>query len=434
MSPLPVRSEGRKPLRSAYFAKRWVGFVMPVVAISIILQILFLGNMSYLYGVLFKSGSRAHALKVLAIDYDGGEIGQALSIAYQSLEAKTFPTVEYHSASEYSTPELLNEVICKGDYWAAIYTHSGASKRLMATIEGQNTSEYDPGSTISYIYDASYYPIISTSVIQANMETLIAVTSRIYYSVATDARAAVNLTDATSYSAFLNPIQASSQVQSPTNQGTRVLLNTVSMVMPTLMQFFFLMAMNGIFGEAGVFNTVSKRDIYLMRLVISKAYTFMCALCMTGYIWAFREDWAVTGRQFGETWMCLWLYMEISYLLLDTVLDPVIPMKFFPFFLLTWIITNVASTIYPFALSAGFYRLGYALPAHNTWTLLMEVWSGGCKLQNEVALPVLLAWWVLGHVSSAWSVRNRCIITEGIPVEKRLDTDTSESIIALENV
>ncbi|KAF7543404.1 hypothetical protein G7Z17_g10761 [Cylindrodendrum hubeiense] len=390
--------------------------------------------MTYLYGVLFKSGSRSHAIKILAVDYDGGDIGQALSIAYQALQADTFPTIEYHSASEYSTPELLEEAICKGDFWAAIYTHSGASKRLMAAIEGKNTTEYDPASTISYTYDASYYPIISTSVIKANMETLIAVTSRTYYSVAADARAAVNLSDATSYSAFVNPIQASSEVQSPTNQGTRVLLNTVSMVMPTLMQFFFLMGMNGIWGEAGVFSKLSKRDTYLARLVISKFYTLFCAVGMTGYIWAFREDWGVNGQQFGQTWMCLWLYMEINYLLLDTMLDPVIPMKFFPFFLLTWIIINVASTIYPFVLSAGFYRWGYALPAHNTWTLLMEVWSGGCKLQNEVALPVLLAWWVLGHVSSAWSVRNRCIVTEGIPVNKRLDTETSESMIVLESV
>ncbi|KAH6999075.1 hypothetical protein BKA56DRAFT_569109 [Ilyonectria sp. MPI-CAGE-AT-0026] len=434
MPPFATLSPDRSGLRSPYWAQRRVGFIMPVVAVATILQLLFLANMSYLYGVLFKSGSRAHALKVLAIDYDGAEIGQALSIAYRSLQADTFPTVEYHSASEYPTPELLHEAICKEDYWGAVYTHSGASKRLMATIEGQNTTQYDPSSTITYIYDASYYPIIASSIIQAKMETLISVASRTYYSVATDARAAVNLTDPSSYSAFVNPIRASSDVRAPINQGTRVLLNTVSMVMPVLMQFFFLMGMNGVFSEAGVFRKLSKRDTYFIRLIISKSYTFLGGLCMAGYIWAYREDWSVSGGQFGQTWMCLWLYMEINYLVVDTVIEALIPMKFFSFFMLTWIITNVASTIYPFALSAGFYRWGYALPAHNTLTLLMEVWSGGCKLQNEVALPVLLSWWVLGHIGSAWSVRKRCIVAEGAQLQKRPDTATSESMIALENV
>lgn len=434
MSSFPSHLQDRKPLQSPYWSQRWTGFIIPVAAVSVILQLLFLGNMSYLYGVLLNSGSRAHALKILVIDYDGAEIGEALSIAYKSLRADTFPTLEYRPTSKYPTAESLREAICEGGYWAAIWTHSGSSNRLMAAIKGKNTTEYDPASTISYTYQASYYPIISASLIEGNMQTLVALASRTYYSVATNARAVVNLTDPASSSVFLNPIQASSQVEMPTNQGARVLLNTVSMVMPALMQFFFLMATNGIFTAAGVFSKLSKRDTYFIRLFISKIYTLFCALGMTGYIWAFREDWSVSGRQFGQTWMCLWLYMEIQYLVVDTMLDVVVPVKFFAFFMLTWIIMNVASTIYPFPLSAGFYRWGYALPAHNTWILLMAVWSGGCKQQNEVALPVLLAWWSLGHVSSAWSVRKRCTATEGITVEKRVETESSQSIIALENV
>ncbi|KAH7273146.1 hypothetical protein B0J15DRAFT_416917, partial [Fusarium solani] len=429
MSLFPPRASSRKPFRSPYWSQRWPQFIIPVAMVGIILQLLFLANMSYLYGVLFKSSSRAQALKVLAVDYDGAEIGKSLSLAYQALEAKTFPTLEYRSISEYPNPNLLQEAVCKDGYWGAIYTHSDASTRLMDAIQGENTTDYDPRKTISYIFNGIYYPVITSSIIDPGMRALVSAASRIYYRVANEARSAVNLSDPISSNVFLNPIEASFIDLMPTSQGSRVLFNTVSMVMPVLMQFFFSMAMNGIFTETGVFTELSKRDIYLIRLIISKVYTLLCGIGMSGYIWAFREDWGASQGQFFETWMCLWFYMEVNYLVVDSILDVVVPIKFFAFFFLTWIILNVASTIWPFELSAGFYRWSYALPAHNTWTLLMTIWSGGCKDQNEVALPVLFAWWIVGHMTSAWAVRRRCLMNENMDGAKTLEMDGSASVM-----
>jgi hypothetical protein len=45
---------------------------------------------------------------------------------------------------------------------------------------------------------------------------------------------------------FLDPIQATEINLQPTNHGDRVFYNTISMVMPILQQFFFIMALNGI--------------------------------------------------------------------------------------------------------------------------------------------------------------------------------------------
>lgn len=417
-----IRKMSRQRIHSPFWAVRLKQFIIPVAGVAVMLQLLFLANMSYLYGALFNSNSRAHALKILALDYDGGEIGSALSTAYQSLKGNQFPTLEYGSISDYPTQDSIRDAVCKEGYWAVVYTHRDASDNLMAALGGNNT-QYDPRSTISFIYDGIFYPVISLSMIQGNMQTLIAAASRIFYNVAPKAVATVDLTNPTSAAAFLNPIQASSITIAPTNQGTRVLLNTVSMVMPVLMQFFFSMAFNGIFAANGVFAKMSKRDVYIVRFVISHIYTLLSALAMTGYIWAYREDWSVSGGQFAETWMCLWFYMHINYLVVDTILESIIPLQFFAFFMLTWIIINIASTIFPFELSPGFYRWGYALPAHNAWRLLMDIWGDGCKRQLEVALPVLFTWWVLGHMGSAWSVRMRCVKAQDGTEEKHIDLD-----------
>ncbi|CAM1501490.1 Fc.00g034740.m01.CDS01 [Cosmosporella sp. VM-42] len=423
MLSLPPRSPDRQAFRSPYWSTRYKSFIIPVVMVGVILQLLFLGNISYLYGSVYKSSSRAHALKVLAVDYDGAEIGESVAAAYKTLKGDEFVTLEYRSPDQYPTPDSLREAVCKEGYWGAIYSHAGASDRLMEAIEGNSTTEYNPSDTVSYIYNGIFYPIIGSSFIMPNLQTLITVASRVYYNVAGDARAAVNLTDPTSSAAYFNPIVATSSIIMPTTQGTRVFFNTVSMIMPILMQFFFLMASNGIQHEAGVFTNMSKRNVYLLRFVNSIVYNLVSSLCMTGYIWAFRETWSVQGHQFAETWMLLWFYMQIHYLVADTMLESVIPLKFFAFFLITWILTNISSTVYPFELSAGFYRWAYSLPAHNCWRVLTTILSGGCNSQLEVNLPVLFSWWVVGHLTSAWSVRKRCMVAAQSGEEKFLTFD-----------
>ncbi|KAH7111728.1 hypothetical protein B0J13DRAFT_576548 [Dactylonectria estremocensis] len=422
MSIIPARSHNRQPASSAFWNGRWRLYMLPIMLSGFLLQMLFLGNMSYLYGALFKSGTRTHNLKVLAIDFDGGEIGQAVSGAYSALEGKDFPTVEFGSSSQYPTPDSLHEAVCKHGYWGAVYTHSGASDRLLATIEGDNTTAYNASDAVTYIYNGIYYPAVVAS-IRGNLQTLVSAASRVYYRTAPDAAAAVNMTNPASASAYLNPIEATAFDLMPTNHGTRVLLNTVSMVMPILMQFFFIMALNGVMGAAGVLEKQSKRDVYVFRLCVSKLHTFICSLCMAGYIWAFREDWGVTAGQFFETWMCLWFYMEINYLVLDAVVGTIIPMSFFSYFMLTWVILNIGSTLYPFELSPGFYRWGWALPAHNIWLVLVDIWSNGCRQQLDVTMPILFAWWIVGHFVSAWSVQKRCLMAEAEAQHEKLNDD-----------
>ncbi|KAM5350014.1 hypothetical protein ACJ41O_006519 [Fusarium nematophilum] len=411
MSFLPPRSPNRHPASSAFWVGKWKLYIIPLIASGFLLQLLFIGNMAYLYGVLFKSGSRMHNLKILAVDFDGGDVGRALSGAYSNLRSDEFPTVEFRSSSQYPTPESLREAVCKHGYWGAVYTSSGTSDRLLAAIAGDNTTAYKADDAVTYIYNGAYYPAIVASV-RGNLQTLVTVASKVYPGLSTGAMAAVNMTNPTSAATLLNPIDATAWDIMPTNQGARVLLNTVSMVMPILMQFFFVMGVNGIFSAAKVLETQSKRDVYLFRLLASKVYSCVSALGMTGYIWAFRESWGVTAGQFFETWMCIWFYMDINYLVVDTVLGSIVPMQFFAYFFLTWVILNIATTVYPFELTPGFYHWGWALPAHNVWLLLIGIWSSGCRAQLDVTLPILFAWWFVGHLSSAWSVRRRCLMAE----------------------
>ncbi|KAM0424270.1 hypothetical protein ACHAPT_010415 [Fusarium lateritium] len=435
MTIIPPRSTNREPASSSFWAGKKKGYIIPVVASGMMLQILFLANMSYMFGAMFKSTTRMHNLKVLAVDYDNGDIGRSISGAYGALQSNEFPTVKFAKSSEYPTPDTLRDAVCNHGYWAAVYTHSGASDRLLSTIEGDNTTAYNASDAVTYIYNSAYYPAAFMS-LKGSIQSLVAAASKFYPLSNPDVLKGANMTSPASVSTLLNPFSANEWDIMPTNQGARILLNTVSMVMPIIMQFFFQMGLNAITGMAGVLSGQSKRDVYIFRYCAGKIFTFVAALGMSGYFWAFREDWGVSAGQFFETWMCLWFYMDINYLIIDTLVATVIPMQFFAYFVLTWIIINIASVFYPFELTPGFYRWGWALPSHNIWLLLIGIWSG-CRAQLDTTLPILFSWYLVAHVTSAWSVRKRCLMAEAEAQEKekaehkftRFSTEQSEQFV-----
>ncbi|RSM06586.1 hypothetical protein CEP52_005643 [Fusarium oligoseptatum] len=148
--------------------------------------------------------------------------------------------------------------------------------------------------------------------------------------------------------------------------------------------------------------------VWLMRFITGKIFSMLFAVVVTGYIWAFREDWGVNGGHWALSWLTFWLFMDTNFQVLESTINSFVPMALTPFFLLTWFMVNVSACIFPFELMAGFYRIGYAFPAHSLWIVLIDVWSG-CGNYLHIGLPVLFAWWVVGHVTAVFSIRKRCL-------------------------
>ncbi|KAF5879009.1 putative nitrosoguanidine resistance protein [Botrytis fragariae] len=220
-------------------------FGIGILMSGIMITLLFFTTMSYMYGILFKSGYRAHSLNILAVDYDGGIIGEALSVAYEQFHGDEFPDLQFHTTAKYP---FLIEV-----------------KKLRCLWKSGN---------------------------------LIDAVSSVYHTLnGSQAISSLNASNENAVLPFLNPIKASNINIKPTEQGTRVLSNTVSVVLPIIQQFFFLMALNGIKNQFCIYGRSNSTRIGLMRRVISIMYTLIASLATTGYIWAFRESWDVSGSQ-----------------------------------------------------------------------------------------------------------------------------------------
>ncbi|KAE8394475.1 hypothetical protein BDV23DRAFT_190079 [Aspergillus alliaceus] len=380
-------------------------FVIALGMSFVLLQLLFLGNLSYIYGTQYKDSARFHAFKMLYVDYDGDVVGQSVLDAYEILRGNGYPSLIQSPVSVYPSPKDVKAAVCKGDYWGAVYANPGASSNLSAALATGSGSR----KSLTYVWNGARYPTFAQSAIYSSIMTLIQVTKSSYYTRnASNVLATAPLSkNPASLQAFLDPIQATEINIKATQQGTRVLYNTVSMVMPIIQQFFFMMALNGISASFHLYTKLGPNKNGLLRLCVSLAYTFIGSLCMAGYIWAYRESWDVNSNQFTLSWMSIWLYMHINFLIVD-ILTAFIPLQFLPFCILTWAIINVASTISPFEISPGFYRWGYALPSHELYQVLVQIWSDGCENQLHRALPIMFSWWIACLAIVPFAMRHRC--------------------------
>lgn len=394
-------------------------YVITSTMSAIMLCCLFLANMSYLYGLLYKSDTRVHKLNVLAVDYDRGAIGQSFTAAYSAFKGDEFLSLQFRQPSEYANTESVRNAVCRGDFWAAVVVQSGATARFEEALGGgQAATQYNASNTITYIWNEAHYATVQAGFIRSNLETLIGASGTFHSHISgVRAVASVNTTDPNAVFALLNPIQASAINIMPTPQSTRVFYNTVTVVLSILPQFFFIMALNGISDAHSIYSHLHTRQVVLIRTISSIIFTLIASLTVIGYIWAFRETWAVNGSQFVLSWLILWLFMHVNFLVIDTA-SSFIPISFLPFFILTWIITNVAGTVFPFELTAGFYRVGYALPSHPLITIFFQIWSGGCNNKLSSALPVLFAWEILGLGSACLGLLRRIKNARKVALQK----------------
>ncbi|GAB7355161.1 hypothetical protein MBLNU459_g5729t2 [Dothideomycetes sp. NU459] len=406
--PLDKRLNRKDP----FWEGKGKALAIAITAAFISLQLLFLCNLSYIYGAFCNEEKRVHNINVLLVNYDNGVIGQGLEMAVKDFAAPTFLGIQQSSPSYYPTSSTIYDAVRSGEYWAAIYTEAGASTRLAAALSGgEAASYYNASNAITYIFNEARYATVADGSIESNIEQLL-IAARVAYNHinGTQALQTMNTKDTAAIQALLNPIQPNAINIRPMKQGPRVLYNTVTFVLPIIMQFFFLMAINTTSTSFKLYSHLPLHDNGIIRVVLSLSYTLIGSMCFSAVIFAFRGSWDFTAGQFFLTWLTFWLYMHVNFLFMD-VATAFVPAHLLGFIVLSWIIANVTSTIFPFELNPGFYRWAYALPAHETWQILIHIWSGGGgavadKLAH--ALPVLFAWELLLLPCAKAALHHRC--------------------------
>ncbi|CAG8974258.1 hypothetical protein HYALB_00009747 [Hymenoscyphus albidus] len=256
---------------------------------------------------------------------------------------------------------------------------------------------------MSYIWNEALYSSVVDSAISANLQSL-ANEARVIYSQGNFSE--IPLTSQ-SISVFADPWHLRSINIQPTTQGSRAIYNTLVIILILIQEFFYLGTINSLYESFKIYTRLNPHRILTFRFLLSLAYCLIGSLCVTASIWAFKAGWAVNTAQFFLTWAALWIFAHLNFLTFD-VFTVWLPLPFVPMALITWVILNVTSILLPFELSSPFYRWGYAMPAHEVYQILVDIWSGGCNPTLRYSMPILFAYEVSGLFLSGLGVHRRC--------------------------
>jgi hypothetical protein len=387
-------------MRNAFFKASGKNFLL--------LQLLFLTLFSWIFGALYQQESHTHNLAIAFVDYDRGAIGQAVREAYSRLQGDKFPSLVEQRVVDFSTPGDLRNAVCRTEFWAALYVSEGASARLHDALSGDSVATYDPSNVLTYIWNEARYPAVVDSAISSSLQTLSSAARVAYASGNGTGRIQdTSLSSPSSLTVLANPWTLASINIKPTSQGSRAIYNTVVIILIMIQEFFYLGTINGLYVAFKIYQRMHPYRIVVFRFVNSFLYTMVGSLCTVGAIWAFRSGWHVDGTQFVLSWIALWLFAHVNFQALD-VFTIWLPLPYVPMALISWVIVNVTSILLPFELSPGFFKVGYAIPAHEVYQTLTDIWSGGCNPRLYYALPVLVVWWIVTFFLAAVGVFKRC--------------------------
>ncbi|KAL4780296.1 hypothetical protein BJX76DRAFT_49530 [Aspergillus varians] len=407
MSLYPKARERRVSASEPALRKSRWAMLRAAARFGVILTLLFLSLFAYIFGSLYQLNGHTHNLNVVFVDYDGGVIGDAVRQAYRQLEADSFPSLIEHASAQYTQPPTLRSAVCNIDYWGALYVTANASDRLAAALtDDGSAASYNRSDVLTFIWNEARYPTIIDSLSQ-HIQSL-SDAARVAY-VQLNGTGAVQSLDATSpaaVAAYSTPWELASVNIQPTTQGSRLIYNTLVIILVLIQEFFFLGTINGLYSQFGLFGRIKAKRMVIFRLLISAVYTLAGSICVTGAIWAFRAGWQVNGKQWALTWLTIWLFAHLNFLTLD-VFAVWLPQPYVPMALITWVVMNVTSILVPLVLSPAFYQWSHALPAHACFNILIDIWSGGCNPTLAWALPVLFAYELSSGILSSLGVYRR---------------------------
>lgn len=187
-----------------------------------------------------------------------------------------------------------------------------------ALAGGSAAAGYNRTDVLTYIWDEARYPAIADRDISENLQSLASEARLAYTSLnGTGAMKILASTDPAAVSVFANPWQLASVDIQTTSQGSRLIYNTITIILILIQEFFYLGTINGLYIRFKIYGRLNPHRIIAYRNMLSLAYTFVGSFSTTGAIWAFKAGWGENGNQFVLTWMILWIFAHANFLALD---------------------------------------------------------------------------------------------------------------------
>ncbi|KAJ6631325.1 hypothetical protein B0H10DRAFT_1772417, partial [Mycena sp. CBHHK59/15] len=380
------------------------------------LGIVVFGVFSIYMGSVWETPYRA--LPGWVVDFDGGSaVGQAVirslsdvspgrgGIAWKVVSASRFPE---------GLSGLENAVV-EEETWAAVAINVRAGLNLAAALSAVDEA-YDPTSAITFIgaearNEAAYRNVLRPQAI-AQLEAL---SQAFALAFAKNISTSSNISDllSTAPQILTRPISYTIKNIRPFDVEVASAVTFVGMIVLLILSVSLIS--NGARQTSGIERHLALGSLVRVRLATSFAAYFFIALFYTILGRAFQLPF---NRRFGEAgfvifWMFNWIGMLACGLALEAVIT-VVTVRFIPFFLILWIISNLSIAQFPPEAMPPVYRYGYAFPFYNISRAVRTiVFSTKNHLGRNFG--ILIAWVALSCVTLPlfqWLMRRKMVFAQ----------------------
>lgn len=376
---------------------------------------------SLYWGVAYKRGSRMKNLKMLVVLSDdkvvnGVEpvIGNSIRTLLEQPQVKALGNWHIYSSDEFqkeadkhhnTVEEEVRRRIHHQEFWASIWVREHASYDFSRALQQANASYNALGSIMS-IFETGRDLNGMLQYVNPNMK-------RVEEAYLKTAGAQIvpqltqNLTDSQQKALFKNAnTTALLSTQFPFSfddmrpftdpvliAPTQVGL--IYIIILTFIQLNFFMPINFMMGAMKLKNS----HYVIVKLLVSIGGYFILSLMYSFVTLAMQVDFTVAFGHSGFLvfWMSSFLTMcavggmnEVFFLICFATIPP-----FIGAWLLFWVISNVTPTFSPIALSAKFFRYGYAMPIHSSYEISKVVFFNTYKGALGRNYGILVAWNVI---------------------------------------
>ncbi|KAL1690683.1 hypothetical protein GGG16DRAFT_55197 [Schizophyllum commune] len=387
----------------------------------VMIAVIIFGIFSIYWGALWKIP--AHPLKGWVIDFDGDRIGSTVSNALvQSSAGGSKINWIPRYASEFRNGDSdIADAILNEKAWIAVIINREATSTLQHAIASADASYNGSSALTAYGVEArseNAYRTILNPVLQSTMQQIAAQFSR---------QTAAQVANSTNISEILrNAPQLITQPVSYTLVNIRPFdvpvasaVTFVGCIYQVILAFFVVMIAGGAREASGLERKLTTMSLIHVRMTTSFVAYFILSLLYSLLSLAFQVPF---DRRYGHAgFVIFWMVNYVGMLALGLALEAMITLltvRFIPFFLLLWIISNISVAFMPIEVLPAVFRYGYGFPVYNISHAIRSIIFGS---KNTLGLNfgIIIAWAAVSCVTLPlfqWIAR-RGVVAVTRPVE-----------------
>ncbi|CAG87083.2 DEHA2D10626p [Debaryomyces hansenii CBS767] len=401
--------------------KQRKGIVIKYALIYLLMSSLILGMFSIYWGSFYQRNSRLKNLNMLVVieddhTVDGIEpvIGNTIREILNTDAAKAYGKWHIFNQSEIREQADKNKndvdaevqrLIHHQQYWSSIYVKPEASYNLYKAIsEGDASYNVTDNTILSYYetgrdflsmnsYVTPSIKIIEQMWLKKSANVTLSLTNKLSSSERSDV-----LSDSNSLELLSTPISFTYIDKIPFTDPVLTAPSQVGLIYMIIITFFQVNFFMDVHKGVASLN-IKPMHFVVYRILSSVLSFFVISLFFSFPSLAFQVDFT---KAFGNSgfliyWMITFLTMwavgmanEVMALICVMVYPPLMG-----FWMLFWVIINIAPTFAPIALCPEFYRYGYGLPIHNSYEITKVILFDTYKGNLGRSFGIVIAWVVI---------------------------------------